>query len=241
MTILDDIVSKKKTKLPQIITNSSDYSPKPFLNKGSFQVIAEIKRGSPSLGNLKPDLNVIEQSSYYEGHGAAAISVLTEEDFFFGSLGDLDKVRKAVSLPLLRKDFMISESQIIESKSHGADAILLICAILNEQTLHSFHSLATSLGLSVLVEVHNESEIDMALRCEARIIGINNRDLRTFKTDITHSIRLSNSIPDHIIKVSESGIKTSDDVTRLKGEGFDAILVGEAFVRDRELLREVTG
>lgn len=240
MNILDKIVNVKKTKLPMGLGIKHVNKPKPFLQKGKFQVIAEIKKGSPSLGLFMPDLNVAEIAGFYEENGATAISVLTEEDHFYGSADDLILVKETVELPVLRKDFIFTREQIVESYNMGADAVLLIVAVITSKLkLKMLLDVAESLQLSVLVEVHDKAEIDIAVSAGARIIGINNRNLKTFKTNIKTSVKLAKNIPEHIIKVSESGIHTIDDLNKLKAAGFDAVLIGEAFIRNKEFLKEI--
>ena len=240
MTILDQIVNTKKTKLPNSLGITHGIKPKPFLKKGKFQIIAEIKKGSPSLGLLKPDLDVASTAAYYEENGASAISVLTEEDYFYGSTEDLKRVKKTVALPVLRKDFIFTKEQIVESYNLGADAILLIVAVIKEaDNLSILIKTAEELHLSVLVEIHDKSELETAVAAGAKIIGINNRNLKTFKTDINTSIELIRSIPSHIISVSESGIHTQDDLNSIISAGFDAALIGEAFIRNKEFLRDI--
>lgn len=245
MSILDDIVKKKQTKLPKYIFTEVQDKPKPFLHKINkvhnkvIQVIAEIKRGSPSLGLKWSNLDIVQQANYYQENGANAISVLTEEEYFYGSVDDLKTIKKSVNLPILRKDFIFTEEQVYESRVVGADAILLICSILNLEELQKLFLLAKKLELSVIVEAHNEIEVEMALSAGVDIIGINNRNLKTFKTSLDNSFRLVNKIPDNIIKVSESGIANAVDVESLKDAGFDAILVGESFLRNPEFLNKL--
>jgi indole-3-glycerol phosphate synthase len=199
-------------------------------------LIAEIKRASPSRGLLRPDLDAAALARTYAEAGAAAISVLTEERHFRGSLVDLKAVRQALDglgdarPPLLRKDFIFDTYQLFEARAYGADAILLIVAILNPGLLTSLIALACSLGLECLVEVHDEPELKRALVAGAEIVGINNRDLRTFATDLATTLRLRPLIPDEHVVVSESGIRDRADVRRLQEAGVHAILVGEAFM-----------
>jgi len=171
--------------------------------------------------------------------GARAISVLTDNKFFQGSIDNLKRVKTRVSLPVLRKDFIIDSYQIYETREMGADALLLIAAILEEQQLKEFISLAQELQLDTLVEVHSEEELETALNCGAEIIGINNRDLKTFKTDITTTLDLACLIPEHCLVVSESGISTGQDVRRLAEVGIDAILVGEALVTSPDIQTKI--
>lgn len=200
------------------------------IDRGSIRLIAEVKRASPSRGILCPDFNPVALARIYADGGAAAISVLTETNYFQGSLDHLAVIREEVRLPLLRKDFIFDPYQVYESCAYGADALLLIVAILSEEQFEELLSLSRSLGLSCLVEVHNESEVERALISGARIIGINNRDLDTFKVDINTTHRLRPLIPQERIVVSESGISRREDIEKLKEWGVNAVLVGEALV-----------
>ena len=194
------------------------------------RLITEVKKTSPSRGLLCPDFNPVELAKTYTHAGAAAISVLTEANYFQGSLEHLAAIREEVGLPLLRKDFIFDRYQIYESGAYGADALLLIVAILSQEQLEELLSLSHSLGLSCLVEVHNEAEVERALLSGAEIIGINNRNLNTFEVDINTTHRLRPLIPGERIVVSESGIRNREDVERLKEWGVNAVLVGEALV-----------
>lgn len=235
--MLARILAARKAGIPKIWDDHSLYHPKGFLKKGSFQMIAEIKRGSPSLGLFKPDLNIEETIRYYEKFGAAALSVLTEPDFFYGSLQDLATVRSLTDKPVLRKDFITEESQIYESKSAGADAILLIvAAIENSEKLRHLIAVSEDIGLAVLLEAHTKEEVREAVSTGARIIGINNRDLKTLKTDLKISFDLVGEIPDSVIKVSESGISSQAQIEELCLAGFDAVLIGESLLRGNLVL-----
>ena len=219
---------------------------------GAVALIAEVKKASPSAGVICPNFDPVRIASEYEAAGASCLSVLTDEPFFQGSLAYLRQIRVAVALPLLRKDFIIDVRQILEAIEWGADAILLIVAILDDARLKHFHTLATDAGLAVLVEVHDEAELDRALAMGAQLIGVNNRDLKTFKVDLATTERLAAKLfsarvphPSALL-VAESGINTRADVERLEKCGARAILVGESLVRTgnirakaRELLAEV--
>lgn len=195
------------------------------------RLIAEIKRASPSKGDLSPNAAPAELASIYEASGAAAVSVLTERHYFRGTLDDLRAARDAVGLPVLRKDFMIDEWQIAETVRQGpADAILLIAALLDAHDLKILHARAADVGMSSLVEVHDEEDLDRALDSEAPIIGINNRDLETFEIDLRTTERLRARIPRGIAVVAESGITSRDDVRMMEDQGVDAVLVGEALM-----------
>jgi indole-3-glycerol phosphate synthase len=201
---------------------------------GSTKVIAEIKRASPSKGVLREDFDPVEISKSYSRSGASAISVLTDSRFFKGSLDHLSDVRSAVVLPLLRKDFIIDPYQVYESRLYGADAILLIVAALDSTILRELLELAHSLDMDAIVEIHDERELDKAIEADGKIIGINNRDLKTFDVSLETSIKLCRLIPREKIIVSESGISSSDDIKRLKSAGINVLLIGETFMRAPE-------
>jgi indole-3-glycerol phosphate synthase len=200
-------------------------------NDGTVAVIAEVKKASPSAGVIAKAFEPVEIAKNYERAGANAISVLTDEKFFQGGLEHLRNVRSAVSLPLLRKDFILDEIQITESTANGADAILLIVAALTQDQLVRLLKAANECRLDALVEVHTVEELQRALDVGAKIVGINNRDLTTFDVDLGVTERLCRDVPDEVVLVSESGIKTGQDVARLKACGVEAILVGEALMR----------
>ena len=198
-----------------------------------IQLIAEIKRASPSRGIIRPDFNPVEIAQTYAGNGASAISVLTETRYFKGSLSHLRDIRKALGnkrFPLLRKDFICDPYQVYESRAYGADSLLLIVAILKPEKLEELLGLSHELGMSCLVEVHNGAELEIALKSGARIIGINNRDLKTFSVDLTVTQRLRPLIPEDRIVVSESGINDRNDIQKLKKWSVDAVLIGEALM-----------
>lgn len=206
-----------------------------YPRRGNIALIAEVKKASPSAGVIRPDFDPVHIAKDYEAAGASCLSVLTDERFFQGSLGFLQQIRDAVQLPILRKDFIIHERQILESIEAGADAILLIVAILNDEDLRRFHDVARSAGLAVLVEVHDENEMRRALNAGAEIIGINNRDLKTFTVDLATTEKLAGLANERIL-VAESGIKTRGDVERLVRCGMRAILVGESLMRSTDLV-----
>lgn len=195
-------------------------------------VIAEIKRASPSAGVIAEKFDPVKIAKNYERSGAHAISILTDAQFFQGKLRDLADVRDAVSIPLLRKDFILDEVQIAESAASGADAILLIVAALEQKQLVDFLRATAAYHLEALVEVHTRDELNRALDADAQIVGINNRNLATFDVDLTVTEKLCRDVPDEIVLISESGIKTPQDVARVTACGVDAILVGEALMRD---------
>ena len=194
-------------------------------------VIAEIKKASPSAGVIREDFRPVDIAVSYERAGAACLSVLTDQHYFQGCEDYLVEARQACSLPVLRKDFMVHPWQIYESRAIGADCILLIAAVLGRDQLQEFDGLANDLGLDVLVEVHDEAELENALSTQATLVGVNNRDLHTFTTDLSTSERLRPIIPEQRTMVTESGIHTLDDVSRMKKAGINAFLVGEAFMR----------
>jgi indole-3-glycerol phosphate synthase len=195
-----------------------------------LQVISEIKRRSPSKGDLNPDLDPAAWAAGYERGGAACLSVLTDEEFFGGSVADLQAARSACSLPVLRKDFTVSAHDVCDARLMGADCVLLIAAALSVDELVSFHGLATMIGLDVLVEIHDERELEAALAADATLIGVNQRDLVTFQVDHERAVRMAAVIPDHAVKVAESGVRGADDAAALHAAGYHAVLVGETLV-----------
>jgi indole-3-glycerol phosphate synthase len=210
---------------------------------GPIRVIAEVKRASPSAGSIASGLDAPAQARRYAAAGAAAISVLTDGPGFGGSLGDLVAVREAVAVPLLRKDFIIDRYQLLEARLHGADAALLIVAALSDERLRTHLADCAGLGLAALVEVHDRAELEAALSAGARLVGVNNRDLRTFVVDLATSERLLPLLPAHVKGVAESGVQTATDAQRLRAAGAANLLVGEALVRAEDpgrLLSEMT-
>jgi len=203
---------------------------------GSVALIAEVKKASPSAGVIRADFDPVRIAQEYEAAGASCLSVLTDEQFFQGSLEHLQAIRTAVKLPLLRKDFIIDERQILEAVKWGADAILLIVAILSDVQLKRFHDLAVEAGIAALVEVHDQGELERALAIDARLIGVNNRDLKTFAVDLATTEKLAQRVfathsRDEVALVAESGIQTRADVDRVARAGAGAILVGESLMR----------
>jgi len=236
--ILAQIVELKKTELSRIPSGLEQRASDSVQGRRDFAealhdgaIIAEIKQASPSKGLLVADFNPARIALAYQAGGAAALSVLTDERYFQGNLADLQAARAAVRLPVLRKDFTIDRAQIVEAAAAGADAILLIAAILSEPELRDFRELAESYKMTALVEVHDGDELTAAIASGARVIGVNNRDLRTFQVSIETALRLAERIPDGVIKVAESGIQTAEDTRRLRQAGFDAFLVGEHLMR----------
>jgi indole-3-glycerol phosphate synthase len=210
----------------------------------SLALISEVKRRSPGAGAIRPDLDPVGLASSYAAAGAAAISVLTDREYFQGSLADLTAIRASVRVPVLRKDFLISDAQIWEARAAGADAVLLIVRILEREALRGLRILAEDLGMSVLVEAHDAAELDRAVDSGASLVGINNRDLRDFSTRLETTLELIGRVPAGVTIVSESGIRTRGDVERLAAAGVDAVLVGEALLKDADpgaAARRLTG
>lgn len=210
------------------------FDPIPLLKKGFF-LITEIKKASPSAGIIKKDFDPIKIAEDYQKAGASALSILTEKNYFLGSKKNLIEVGKNINIPILRKDFIIHPFQIYEAYNMGADIILLIAACLSSDKLSELYFFARDLGMQVLVEVHSEEELEMVLKIKPQIIGINNRDLKTFKTDLSVSMNLIKKVPEDIFVISESGIKNSEDITMLKKAGFSGALVGESLMRSKDL------
>lgn len=244
--ILDKIIEATKIRVAQEKQVESPESMKaaalalpsdtgfPFeaaLRQQDFNFICEVKKASPSKGIIAEHFPYLEIAKEYEVAGAAAISVLTEPDFFKGDKKYLQEIASTVKIPVLRKDFIIDEYQIYQAKVWGASAILLICACLDVLTLTKFHELADSLGLSSLVEAHDEKEVQMAIDCGARIIGVNNRNLKDFTVDVQNSVRLRNLVQDDVIFVSESGLETPEDIQVLRDNNIGVALMGETFMR----------
>lgn len=244
-TILDRIVearrgsiAHRKRSLPEAALKfavEKAEAPRDFsgaLSREAYNVIAEMKKASPSRGVLREHYAPATLAMNLELAGAAALSVLTEEEFFRGSLGDLKDAKKATQVPILRKDFIIDPWQVLEARAAGADAFLLIVAILDDGMLRELLELGRSLKMEPLVEVHSREEIARAVAAEARIIGVNNRDLRDFSVRLETSLELVEVIPEDCIAVSESGLRTHEDLARLRRAGFDAFLVGEHLMKD---------
>jgi indole-3-glycerol phosphate synthase len=194
-------------------------------------IIAEIKKASPSKGVLSTDFDPARLAAEYEHGGAAALSVLTDEEFFQGCLSDLESARAAATLPVLRKDFTIAPEHVLQAAAHGADAVLLIAAILSEREIRDFREAAARFGMAALVEVHNRRELDAAIGAGSEIVGVNNRDLTTFEVSLETSLRLAEHFPDGPVRVSESGIHNADDIARLRAAGYTAFLVGEHLMK----------
>ncbi len=247
MSILDGIVESKRAEVRLLAprraalrASAESAAPaRPFeaaLRSGAgVALIAEIKRRSPSAGPIRQDLTVAEVARAYAGAGAAALSVLTDQDYFGGTLADLEQARLAVGLPVLRKDFVIDELQVLEARAAGADAILLIVRILEDSQLRDLQAAARGLGMGVLVEVHDGPELARALAADSQVIGVNNRDLASFRTDLEVVLGLAGRVPADRVLVAESGIRTVEDVARLAAAGVDASLVGASLMRSADV------
>ncbi len=246
-TVLDRIVASKREEVALLaprraeLRASADDAPptRPFAaalrGSGEVRLLAEIKRRSPSAGDIRAGADPAEVARAYEAGGAAAISVLTDREYFSGELSFIDAVRAAVPLPVLRKDFVIDAVQLWEARSGGADAVLLIARILDEALLGDLAALSRELGMDTLVEIHDSAELARAVHAGADLVGINNRDLASFRTDLSLSLRLAREVPSEVVLVAESGIRTPEDVDRLGEGGVDAILVGESLMRQSDL------
>lgn len=244
MTILDRIVADTRTLVAQrkqavpvrmleerIEVAGPTRSLEAALRQNHLAVLAEIKKASPSKGVIREDFDVPDLARQYADHGADAASILTEPLHFQGSLDNLALARQAVDLPLLRKDFIIDPYQLFEARAYGADAVLLIAAVLSRDELYDLHQAANELGLDCLVEVYAHTEMDRLDFDQVTMLGVNNRDLRTFEVDINHSLRVFQDAPNAVIRVSESGLRTADDLACLRRHGVDAVLIGETFMR----------
>lgn len=258
MSILDEIaeytrkrIEKKKEAVPYAMIRDraralppGDFSFEGALKGEDISFICECKKASPSKGLIAPDFPYLEIAKEYEAAGADCISVLTEPEWFMGKDDHLKEISAEVSVPCLRKDFTIDDYMIYEAKLLGASAVLLICAILSGEQLKAYIEVCDSLGISALVEAHDEREIELALDAGSRVIGVNNRNLKDFSVDTGNSRRLRSLVPENVIFVSESGVKNSTDVRRLKEIGADAVLVGETLMRagdKKTALRELKG
>lgn len=249
MNILDELadyaryrVSEAEKKIPEeemrdaaeALGGGTGFPFEKALAAPGISFITEVKKASPSKGLIAPDFPYLQIAEAYQKAGASAISCLTEPKWFQGSDQYLKEIAAHVTIPVLRKDFTVSPYMIWQARSLGASAVLLICAILDEQELTEYRNIAESVGLSALVEAHDEKEVEMALRSGAKIIGVNNRNLKDFTVDIRNSERLRKMVPDDIIFVSESGIRTADDVARLYRNGTNAVLIGETLMRSSD-------
>jgi indole-3-glycerol phosphate synthase len=245
--ILDRIVAVKRREVESIAgqrlelqSRASSAAPArgfaaALRRPSKVRLLAEVKRRSPSAGDIRPGADPVEVARAYQSGGAAALSVLTDREFFGGDLDALVRVRSAVALPVIRKDFVVDPLQIWEARAAGADAVLLIARILSGTELREYLRLVAELGMDALVEVHTAEEMEDAVAAGAALVGVNNRDLSTFVTDLELSIRLAAGVPASVTLVAESGIRTAADVDRLGAAGFDAILVGESLMRQEDL------
>ena len=244
--ILDEIAAKTRERISEqkklrsleeikekalAMPVSDDFPFRKALQGEDISFICEVKKASPSKGVIAEEFPYLEIAKDYERAGAAAISCLTEPFYFKGSDAYLEEIAKQVHIPVLRKDFTVDEYMIYEAKLLGASAVLLICALLEKDTLEGYLGLAHRLGLSALVEAHDEAEVEMAVSAGAGIIGVNNRDLKTFTVDINNSARLRKLVPEPVVFVSESGIRTAQDIARLRENGTNAVLIGETLMR----------
>lgn len=250
MTILDEIVASKRDEIAAerrrrpleelreqaaaLAAPIRDFR-RALTGPGPIRLIAEIKKASPSAQVIRADFDPVAIARIYQEHGASCLSVLTDTPYFHGHLNDLTSVRAAVAIPVLRKDFLIDDYQVVQARAAGADAILLIAEILDDATLARLLEQAQSLGMAALVELHDAANLPRVLASGADLVGINNRDLRHFVTDIEHTLRLRDQVPPEVVLVSESGISTRRDIERLESAGVSAILVGESLMRAADI------
>ncbi len=247
-TILDEIVAKKRqeiaaarTAVPEAelsrrcegLRTVRDFEG--ALRRPSMRIIAEVKKASPSAGIIRADFDPVAIARTYEAHGADCLSVLTDRHFFQGDLAYLTAIHEAVRLPVLRKEFILDRYQLLEARVAGADAVLLIAEILPDDELKNLYRASREIGLHVLVELHDAEQLSRVLDCGATLVGINNRDLRTFHTSLDHTLKLLAKVPSECCVVSESGIKTHDDLQRLESAGVKAVLVGESLMRSPDI------
>ncbi len=247
--ILDQIVATKQREIAAAkaarseveVRAAADEAPEPrgFFDAlaagGQIKLIAEVKKASPSAGIIRADFHPVEIAKIYQQHGASCLSVLTDEHYFQGSLEYLRAVRAAVGIPVLRKDFILDVYQLYEARAAGADAVLLIAECLDDCNLRKLHNEAVALGMSPLVELYDPENLQRVFDAGATLIGVNNRDLRSFVTDLEHTLRLRERVPDECVLVSESGIRSRADVERLQAAGVDAILVGESLMKQPDI------
>jgi indole-3-glycerol phosphate synthase len=248
-TILDQIVAAKRQEIERAkaarpepaVRAAAEAAPAPrdffstLAAPGPIRLIAEVKKASPSAGVIRADFDPVEIAGIYERHGAACISVLTDEPYFQGRLEHLTDVHHAVSLPVLRKDFIIDVYQVYEARAAGADAVLLIAECLDDCRLRSLHQEIVRIGMAPLVELYDPKNLPRVFDAGATLIGVNNRDLRTFEVDLEHTLRMRDRVPDECVLVAESGIRTRADVERLEAAGVDAMLVGESLMRESDI------
>jgi indole-3-glycerol phosphate synthase len=233
------VLPDKEKSFEENFNNPSLYRFEKNLKGKGIHIIAEVKKASPSKGLIDPNFDYMKVARDYEMAGVDCVSCLTEPDYFKGSDEIFMEIRRALKTPMIRKDFTVDEYMIYQAKLMGADCILLICAILDDEALISYYKLADSLGLSVLVETHDEEEMERALKIGARMIGVNNRNLKDFTVDIGNSIRLRKMVPENVIFVAESGIKTREDIKELEDCGTNGVLIGETFMRAADKAKEL--
>ena len=252
-TVLDSIVAQKREEIAAAKRRRSeaeleraiaDAPPvRDFVaalrNASGIGLIAEIKKASPSAGLIREDFDPVEIAKIYEAHGASCLSVLTDEQFFQGHLDYLTAVRQAVGLPVLRKDFVLDRHQVLEARAAGADAVLLIAECLDDAALGELYGEIRSLGIAALIELYEPANLERVLALDPPLVGVNNRNLKTFVTDLKHTLHLAAKMPPGVLLVSESGIRTREDVLRLKAAGCGAILVGETLMRSPDIGRMV--
>ena len=257
MSVLDNIIAHKKKEietlkkhkpLDETVAEFNLYPKRSFsqaiTHSEEISIIAEIKKASPSLGIIRADFEPLKIAKLYEENGASAISVITDKKFFQGDINFLPEIKTAVKLPILRKDFIIDPYQVYEAKLYGADALLLISTVLSVQQLKKLLNLTHKLGMEALVEVHDEKDLEKALKIEAKIIGINNRNLKTLKVDLNTCLLLKERVPEEKILVAESGVKTREDILLLEKAGFQAVLIGSALMQAEDIgkkLKEFLG
>lgn len=237
-------ISELKARIADLPQGVQDFPFEKALAKEGMSFICEVKKASPSKGLIAAEFPYVEIAGEYEKAGASSISVLTEPFYFQGCDAYLREICKNVNIPLLRKDFTVDEYMIYQAKEMGANAVLLICAILSPLQLSEYQGIATELGLSALVEAHDEAEVEMALLAGARIIGVNNRNLKDFTVDVQNSVRLREMVPKERLFVSESGMKTREDIARLEAAGVNAVLIGETLMRSadkKKMLAQLAG
>jgi indole-3-glycerol phosphate synthase len=253
MSILDEIIAVKRREIEEAKLSRPEAEVRraaeaaapprnffaPLAASGPIKLIAEVKKASPSAGLIRADFDPVEIGRTYERHGAICISVLTDEQYFAGSLDDLRRVRAAVALPCLRKDFILDKYQLYEARSVAADAVLLIAECLDDCNLRALFNEAVALGMTPLVELYEPENLKRVFDAGATLIGVNNRNLKTMRTDLEHTLRLRERIPGQCVLVAESGIQTREDVQRLEAAGVDAMLIGESLMREADIGRAI--
>ena len=237
-------IQLEMVKKQALAMKKGDFSFEKVIAEGDISFICEVKRASPSKGMLVEEFPYVQIAKDYEEAGASCISVLTEPDYFKGDKQYLKEISENVTVPLIRKDFIIDEYMIYDAKIHGASCVLLICSLLDKETMEKYLEICDNLGMSALVEAHDEEEIQKAVEAGARMIGVNNRDLKTFTVDIRNSERLRKLVPDNILFIAESGIKTNADINRLRKAKVNGVLIGETFMKaenKKEMLQKLRG